>query len=70
MTLTELIRNAEARFISYKAMIAEFRDIEDTDFRQLLRDNKNEEEKWMKKLKEEKRHENEGMSPPYCYRYE
>ena len=81
MELKQLIKNSEERFISYKKLLEDLNrnkksliadGIPEEDiawFNSLLRDNKNEEEKYMKLLVIERRYENESMNPPYYYPY-
>lgn len=78
MELKQLIQKSEARFVSYKKLIEEvYKDKinfpPDDEFiiwyKNFLRDNKNDEEIWLKKLIKEKTHENEGINPPYCYKF-
>jgi hypothetical protein len=76
MDLKSLIKNSEDRCVSYKKLLEEFHqktymyetsEIEDW-FKEFLRDGKNFEEGWLKKLIEEKSFENSGLNPPFCYR--
>ena len=78
MDLKQLIANTEQRFISYKGMLEDVnrnRDIfppEDEGvikYKEMLRENKNSEQVYLKKMIEEKRNENEGLNPPWCYPY-
>ena len=81
MELKQLIKNSEERFISYKKLLEDLNrnkksliadGIPEEDiawFNSLLRDNKNEEEKYMKLLVIERRYENESMNPTYYYPY-
>lgn len=77
-TLSELIKNSEERFISYKKLIEDVHkdkiNFPPNDefviwYKNFLRENKNEEEIWLKKLISEKTNENQGINPPYCYKF-
>ena len=74
-----LIKNSEERLISYKQLLGDVgrnRDIFPPDdgvviwYKELLHWAKNDEEKWLKKLIEERTLENQGLNPFYDKRYE
>lgn len=76
MELKTLIHHAETRFADYKKLLedvsrdkAVFPPDNETVawYKALIREQKNQEQSWLKKLVEEKRFENEGMNPPFCY---
>jgi len=78
MELKILIKNSEERFISYKKLLEELNKnknifIVDDKFviwyKNFVRDCKNDEQIWLKKLIKEKTHENEGLNPISCYKY-
>jgi hypothetical protein len=73
MELKEMIRNSEQRVKEYKEMLSEVfrnKDIDYPDwYKQLLRDNKNHEESWLKELVKEKTYENQGLNAPFFYKY-
>ncbi len=79
LTLKELIKRSEERYIDYKKQIEDAHRNKDQynkvdpelfeSFKLLLRDLKNSEEKWLKGLVEEKKFENEGLNPPFCYKH-
>jgi len=71
MELKELIKNSEERSISYKKLLEELykNKINVEWYNNLLRESKNFEQSWLKKLVEEKRYENEGLNPPFFYLY-
>ena len=75
MELKELIKNTEERLISYKILLEDVGrnktifNLDNEWYKNDIRDFKNFEQQWLKKLSEEKRNENEGMNPPYCYKY-
>ena len=69
-----LIKHAEDRMIDYKKQLEEIgknkelRQCEDVAwYKEILRELKNSDESWLKKLIEEKRYFNEGMNPPFMY---
>ena len=77
MELKTLIKNTEDRVTSYKELI-EMVSCDKLTFnpndelviwyKQHLREEKNSNQIWLKKLVEEKTHENQGLNPPYLYR--
>lgn len=70
MDLKVIVKNSEDRYVSYKNLLAEMyktSGVEDW-FKEFLREMKNLEEGWLKKLVEEKSFENSGLNPPFCYR--
>ncbi|MBD3195134.1 MAG: hypothetical protein GF317_08775 [Candidatus Lokiarchaeota archaeon] len=73
MELKELIKNSEQRVKEYKELLSNVfrnKDIDYPDwYKQLLRENKNREEVWLKELVKEKTYENQGLNPPFCYKY-
>ncbi len=75
-TLKYCIKNTEERYISYKKMLEGiFKDKvnfpigdEFVDwYKELLREGKNEEEGYLKKLQLEITNLRQGMNPPFCY---
>jgi len=66
--MKELIKNSELRLVSYKKLLAEFARTAPDWYKELLRENKNNEQVYLKKLVEEKTYENEGLNPPFCYK--
>jgi hypothetical protein len=69
MELKILIKSSEDRYVSYKKILEEMYKISGIPewFREILRDGKNVEQGWLKKLVEEKSFENDGLNPPFCY---
>ncbi len=77
MQTKTLIANSERRLVCFKKQL-ELVNIDQTAFaktcvladwyKQLLRENKNNEQLWLKKMVEERRYANEGLNPPFCYR--
>ena len=78
MELKELISNAEKRYIWYKTELENtFKDKvsfpKDDElsewYKSLLREGKNISESTLKTLVNEKKNENDGLNPPFCYPY-
>lgn len=78
MELKELIKNTEERVASYKKMLEDVsRDkinFPPTDefvewYKSFLREFKNLEQSLLKDLVEEKTNENQGLNPPFCYKF-
>lgn len=68
--MKEIIKNCENRLVSYKQLLSEFARLDVPDwYKELLRENKNNEQVYLKKLVEERTYENEGLNPPYCYKW-
>ena len=76
MELKTLIKNSEERVSDYKKMLEDVHkdkiNFPSTDesviwYKSLLREHKNSEQIWSKKLIEERTCENEGLNPPFCY---
>lgn len=76
MELKTLIKNAEERVADYKKMLEDVHKDKINFpptyeqivwYKSLLRENKNSEQIWLKKLIEQKTYENEGLNPPCCY---
>lgn len=74
--LKQIIKNTEERLISYKKLLEESnRDKKSFPindelvewYKSLLREYKNLDQNFLKKLIEEKTYENEGLNPPFCY---
>ena len=78
MELKELIKNSEERVLSLKKMLEDVgRDktnFPPTDefiewYKTFLRETKNFEQIRLKDLVEEKTNENQGLNPPFCYKF-
>jgi len=78
MELKPIIKETEDRVSNYKDMLEKLHKDKinfppDDEFvilyKNLLRENKNSEELWLKRLVEEKTFENSGLNPPFCYLY-
>ena len=76
--MKRLIKNAEDRITSYKNLLEDVHkdsiNFPKSDefsiwYKQILRENKNYEQVWLKKLVDEKTYENESLNPCFCYKF-
>ena len=76
--LKKYIQSTEERVLSYKNLIEDvarnrtiFSPIDEfvIKFKEHIREMKNYEERMLKKYREEKTFENQGLNPPWCYKY-
>ena len=68
-SLKYFIKRAEERIVDWKQQLADFHKekLTDEEYKNILRDGKNWDETWLKKLREELTYFNQGLNPPYCY---
>jgi hypothetical protein len=75
--LKGLIQRSETRFLYYKKALEDMhkdkehflpKDINTTEFKDILRELKNQEDIWLNSLREEQTYLRQGLNPPYTYK--
>jgi hypothetical protein len=67
--LKYLIKRSEERILDWKKQLENYHKdrLNDEGFKEMLREGKNSDEKWLKRLRDEATHHNQGLNPPFCY---